>query len=109
MVNVTLSLSALETSIITDRHRTLVPLYWALAGMVRVSTVVPSGVVYSETTRSIRISDGKVDRCVPLTLHRVWPPPPVSHVKTAGLFRKTVVLLGAWRISGEEEDKWTKF
>ena len=80
---------------------TLVPLYWGLAGMVRVCTAVPSGVVISETTRSLRMSGKRISRCVPLILHKVVPPP-VSHVKTAGWFRKTVVLSGEWRISGED-------
>ena len=104
MVNVALSLSTKATPNIPDRHWTLVPLYLALAGMVRVCTAVPSGVVLSETTRSLRMSGKRISRSVPLTLHEVIPPL-VSHVKTAGWFRKTVVLLGAWRISGKNETK----
>ena len=104
MVNVALSLSTKGPPNITDRHWTTVPLYWGLAGMVRVCTECPSGVVISETTRSIRMSGRKVSRCVPLILHRVVPPP-VSHVKTADWLRKTVVLSGAWRISGEDKQK----
>ena len=68
--------------------------------MVRVSTVVPAGVDISETTRSLRMSGKRISRCVPLILHKVVPPL-VSHVKTADWFRKTVVLSGAMRISGE--------
>ena len=104
MVNVALSLSTEGPRNITEAHWTLVPLYWGLAGMVRFCTELPSGVVISsERTRSLRMSGRKVDRCVPLTSHKVSPPL-VSHVKTAGLFRKTVVFSGAWRISGEEEE-----
>ena len=50
------------------------------------------------------MSGKRISRSVPLTLHEVIPPL-VSHVKTAGWFRKTVVLLGAWRISGKNETK----
>ena len=100
MVNVASSLSTKGPPILTVRHWTLVSLYWALAGMVRVSTVVPSGVVISEITRSLRISGTRISRWVPLTLHRMIPPL-VSHAKTADWFRKTVVLSGAMRISGE--------
>ena len=73
--------------------------------MVRFVTKTPSGVVISEVTRSRSMSGGNVSRCVPLTLHRVVPPL-VLHVKTAGLFRKTVELSGAWRISGVERKRW---
>ena len=100
MVNVALSLSTKETPNITDTHWTLVPLYWALAGMVRVSTVVPSELT-SEITRSLRISGKRSSSCVPLTLHKVWPPL-VSHVKTADWFTKTVEFSGGRRISGVE-------
>ena len=48
------------------------------------------------------MSSGRISRCVPLSLHEVIPPF-VSHVKTADWFRKAVVLLGAWRISGKNE------
>ena len=71
--------------------------------MVRVSTVVPSELT-SEITRSLRISGKRSSLCVPLTLHEVVPTL-VSHVKTAGWFRKTVVLSGGRRISGEMKHK----
>ena len=100
MVNVALSLSTERPPNITDRHWTVVPLYWALAGMVRVSNVVPAEVDISETFRSPGISFKRDSRCVPLILHRAMPPL-VSHLKTADWFRKTVVLSGARRISGE--------
>ena len=105
MVNVALSLSTKGPPNITDRHWTLVPLYWALAGMVRFCTELPSGVILSERTRSPRMSGKKISRCVPLTLHRVVPPL-VTHVKTARWFRKTVVLSGERRISGVERNYW---
>ena len=84
MVNVAFPLSTKETPGITDRHETLVPLYWALAGMVRVSTVVSSAVAFPAFLLFISFDPSPSNR-VPLTFQPMAPPL-VSHVNTADWF-----------------------
>ena len=81
-------------------HWTLVPLYSALAGMVRTSTLLPSAVLDPKISRSLTISGGRSSNSVPLILQPERPSS-VSHVNTADWPRKTVAFSGAWSISGD--------
>ena len=94
---VTFSLSVEDPLCDIAKHWNLVPLYSALAGMVKHWTVLPSGVLVTEIFTSLCISGGRSGYCVPL-IFQSKRPPSVSHVNTADWSRK-IVLLGfsaAW-------------
>ena len=68
-------------------HSTIVPLYSALAMIVRFTTIVPAAVKVNESLTRSRGRDHAPN------LKKVKPP--ASHVNTAVLFKRTVLLPGA--------------